>query len=67
MAGFPANGCSPVEHALTLVRKRTPAPWLHTAHLGVELPLERAMEIDDLPQMRQGQVSTQCIGNLFIG
>jgi len=49
---FPANGGS--------------APSLNTAHLGVQLPLEQVLQIDDLSQMRPGQLSTPCVDNLLI-
>jgi GNAT superfamily N-acetyltransferase len=35
-----------------------------SAHLSVEVALERVVDVDDLAQMRPAQICTQCVQNL---
>ena len=55
-----------VEHALDLLAQRSHAPALHPGHLGVELALQRVLEVDYLDKVGPGQQSRQCLDYLGI-
>jgi len=66
VAWFSADRRSLVEHALNLALERPGAPPLKPAHLSVELALKRVRKIDNLSEVRPGQLSTQRVDNLSI-
>jgi len=65
--GFLRQRCTLEKHAADLLFKSACAPSFNTAHLRIEVTLQRVIEVNNLSKMGPAQLCPQCGHNLDVG